>query len=57
VPRHFRFRGVHPMFDFHDLRLIGVADGDGLELCTAAPDGHQGLKARADWSSQTGSGS
>ena len=49
VPRRFRFRGVHPMFDLHDLRLIGVADGDGLELCTAAPEGHQGLKARADW--------
>ena len=56
VPRHFRFRGVHPMFDFHDLRLIGVDDGDGLELCTAAPDGHQGLKARADWGAQTGGG-
>ena len=49
LPRQFRFRGVHPMFDFHDLRLIGVADGDGLQLCTAAPEGHQGLQAHADW--------
>jgi 3-methylfumaryl-CoA hydratase len=49
VPRHFRFRGVHPMFDTHDLRLIGVQDGRALELCTAASEGHQGLQARADW--------
>jgi 3-methylfumaryl-CoA hydratase len=54
TPRHFRFRGVHPMFDFHDLRLVGLDDGDGLELCTAAPEGHQGLKARADWGPQAG---
>ncbi len=54
VPRRFRFRGVHPMFDFHDLRLIGVADGDRLQLCTAAPEGHQGLQARADWSQDAG---
>jgi 3-methylfumaryl-CoA hydratase len=55
-PRHFRFRGVHPMFDLHDLRLIGVADGDALELCTAAPEGHQGLQARADWRADAGGG-
>ncbi|MBK1667868.1 hypothetical protein CKO28_07450 [Rhodovibrio sodomensis] len=56
VPRHFGFRGVHPMFDTHDLRLIGVAEGDGLELCTAAPAGHQGLRARADWTAPTAAG-
>jgi 3-methylfumaryl-CoA hydratase len=50
APAHFRFRGVHPMFDDHDLRLIGVEDGNALDLCTAAePGGYQGLQARADW--------
>jgi 3-methylfumaryl-CoA hydratase len=48
-PDRFAYRGVHPMFDFHDLRLIGVADGGALDLCTAAPEGHQGLRARAEW--------
>ena len=49
-PARFRFRGVHPMFHFHDLRLLGVEDGNSaLELCTAAPEGHQGLQARAEW--------
>jgi 3-methylfumaryl-CoA hydratase len=50
APARFDFRGVHPMFDDHDLRLVGVADGDALDLCTAAdPGGHQGLRARAVW--------
>jgi 3-methylfumaryl-CoA hydratase len=53
APVRFKFRGVHPMFDEHNLRLIGVEDGDALELCTAAePGGHQGLQARADWGSE-----
>lgn len=41
-PDRFRFRGVHPMFDFHDLRLIGVEDGQGMELCTAATQARAG---------------
>lgn len=49
-PARFRFRGVHPMFHFHGLRLLGVDAGpDAMELCTAAPEGHQGLQARAEW--------
>lgn len=48
-PARFRFRGVHPMFHTHDLRLLGVDADDAMELCTAAPDGHQGLQARAEW--------
>ena len=53
APRRFSFRGVHPMFHTHDLRLMAVSAGDdALELCTAAPRGdgnHQGLQARAEW--------
>ena len=38
------------MFDSHDMRLIGVAEADALDLCTVAePGGHQGLTARAEW--------
>ena len=50
-PTTFSFRGMHPMFDDHDLRLIGVDQPDGtLALCTAAPKGHQGMQATAGWS-------
>lgn len=50
-PTRFSFRGLHPMFDHHDLRLIGVDQPDGtLALCTAAPAGHQGMQATAGWS-------
>jgi 3-methylfumaryl-CoA hydratase len=49
APDRFSFRGVHPMFHFHDLRLIGVEDGARMTLATAAPEGHQGLQATADW--------
>ena len=51
-PTSFRYRGVHPMFDTHDLRVIGVEDGATLTLCTAAPQdvgGHQGMQATAEW--------
>ncbi len=49
-PAQFSFRGVHPMFDDHDLRLIGVEEENGaLSLCTAAPAGHQGMQAKAVW--------
>lgn len=50
-PDSFQFRGLYPMFDHHDLRLIGVDKPDGtLALCTAAPAGHQGMQATAGWS-------
>lgn len=50
TPGRFSFRGVHPMFDFHDMRLVGVDDGEALDLCTVATDEeHQGLQARAEW--------
>lgn len=49
-PARFRFRGVHPMFHTDDMRLLGVEDGEAaMDLCTAAPAGHQGLQARAEW--------
>lgn len=50
APASFDYRGVHPMFDNEPMRLVGLArDEDGMELCTAAPAGHQGLQARARW--------
>lgn len=51
APLRFSFRGIHPMFHDHGLRLIGVPSPDGraTDLCTAAPAGHQGLQARAEW--------
>ncbi len=51
-PRRFRFRGVHPMFHDHDLRLQGkrAPDGREMELGTAAPEGYLGMQARAEWS-------
>lgn len=48
APVRFGFRGVHPMFDGH-MRLMAVAEGTGLSLCTVAPAGHQGLQARFAW--------
>lgn len=49
-PHAFRFRGVHPLFHSEDLRLVGRAtDTGGLDLCTAALAGHQGLQATASW--------
>jgi 3-methylfumaryl-CoA hydratase len=51
-PQRFRFRGVHPMFHREDLRVLGKAiEGeDAMDLCTAAPAGHQGMQARIFWS-------
>lgn len=49
TPARFRFRGVHPMFNDQDMRLIGVrGPGGALELCTATPSGHQCLQARLE---------
>ena len=47
----FRFRGLHPMFHDHGLRLVGVPDdaGGGIDLGTAAPEGYLGQKARMEW--------
>ncbi|HKK34827.1 MAG TPA: MaoC family dehydratase N-terminal domain-containing protein [Paracoccaceae bacterium] len=49
APRRFRYRGVHPMFHTHALRVIGVEEDGALSLCTAAPAGHQGMQATAEW--------
>jgi len=50
-PDRFRFRGMHPMFDNHHLRLTGVdRPDDTLSLCTAMPVGHHGMQATAGWS-------
>lgn len=50
-PETFRYRGVHPMFDSHALRLIGTMNKDQtMTLCTAAPAGHIGTQATAGWS-------
>jgi 3-methylfumaryl-CoA hydratase len=50
-PATFRYRGVHPMFDTHPLRLIGTMTEDNtMTLCTAAPEGHIGTQATAGWS-------
>jgi 3-methylfumaryl-CoA hydratase len=50
-PQTFRYRGVHPMFDSHPLRLIGTMNkDDSMTLCTAAPAGHMGTQATAGWS-------
>lgn len=50
-PETFRYRGVHPMFDSHPLRLIGTMTEDKtMTLCTAAPQGHVGTQATATWS-------
>jgi 3-methylfumaryl-CoA hydratase len=46
----FRYRGVHPMLDTHDLHLLGWDDpGTGMTACTAAPGGWQGTRATATW--------
>ncbi len=48
-PDSFSFRGVSPMFHDHDLRLLAVAEPDGLTLCTARKNERQGMTARAIW--------
>jgi 3-methylfumaryl-CoA hydratase len=51
-PRTFRFRGVHPMFAGYDLHLLGTPEGEGTDatrLFSGAPEGHQGMQARAEW--------
>lgn len=47
----FQFRGVHPMFHHHGLRLMGTMtdDGGAMDLCTVADDDHQGLQAKIEW--------
>ena len=50
-PRRFSFRGVHPMFHGHDLRLQGrlTPGGKAMDLGTAAPEGYLGMTAQAGW--------
>jgi len=51
APKRFRFRGVHPMFHDHDLRVQGKREPGGrvMKLGTAAPDGYLGMTAEAGW--------
>ena len=54
APRHFKFRGLHPMFHDHAFHLTGKADvaGRAIDLGTAdpGPDGpYIGLQARMEW--------
>ncbi len=49
MPARFRFRGVHPMFHTHGLRLLGVLGPNAMALCTTADREHQGLQARVEW--------
>ncbi len=49
-PSNFSFRGVHPVFHFEPMRLIGEKISEKeLRLCTASPRGHKGLVATATW--------
>ncbi|WP_425091180.1 FAS1-like dehydratase domain-containing protein [Tropicimonas sp. S265A] len=50
-PVRFKYRGVRPMFDTHNLRVLAEEGPAGaLQLCTAAaPDGPQGMQATAEW--------
>jgi 3-methylfumaryl-CoA hydratase len=53
TPVEVTHRGVHPCFDHHAVRLVGVEDGPGtMRLCTAAPPrdgGHQCMQVTAVW--------
>jgi len=51
TPRSFRFRGLHPMFHTHDLRLVGRMDQAtcGIDLGTATHEGYLGMQARMEW--------
>lgn len=56
APTRFRFRGVHPMFHDHDLRLQGARAPDGRSMTlgtVAAPrdgtEGYLGMTAEAGW--------
>ncbi|MEP4196443.1 MAG: MaoC family dehydratase N-terminal domain-containing protein [Aliishimia sp.] len=48
MPRHFEFRGVHPLFAGTDLEICSQEDGDALALF-AGQNGHQGMSATATW--------
>lgn len=52
-PDRFSFRGVHPCFHDHDLRLMAEACDGGLTLCTARGDAHQCQTATAIWEDDT----
>ncbi len=52
LPTALSHRGVHPIFEHHPLRLLGIEDGPAMTLCTATrPEhgGHQGMQVRAEW--------
>lgn len=48
-PARFSFRSVSPLFDNDPVLLHARADGDGLKLWTARPDGPEAMIADAAW--------
>lgn len=48
APARFAFRGLHPMFHDHGLRLTGKILGKGVKLETVAPGGYVGLQANME---------
>ena len=50
APSKFKFRGIHPMFHQGAMSLRATAGEEGtVDLCTAAGEGHIGVKATASW--------
>lgn len=48
-PLRYSYRGVHPVFE-GPLRLMAEATGaTSLNLCTVAPEGHQGMQAHFEF--------
>jgi 3-methylfumaryl-CoA hydratase len=43
----FSFRGLAPLFDGHALRLVGLVDGDTVDLQAQGADGRTALAATA----------
>ncbi len=49
-PSRFAYRGLHPLFAGADMTVLGYDSGAGsMRLATAAPEGHMGTEATADW--------
>jgi 3-methylfumaryl-CoA hydratase len=48
-PARFSFRSVSPLFDNDPVLLHARAEGEGLKLWTARPDGPEAMIADAAW--------
>ena len=44
----FRFQGRAPLFDLYPFRLVGLPDGDTVELNSYGPDGELSMQASAE---------